>query len=79
MATLDQVTHKVENFFALRIGEKVILEFNGEVKLCMDILTPGGVKIAKDCIEFLSRHGTEDDDFRIISAEIGTPSEAMLQ
>ena len=78
MPTLDQVKQKVENFFALRIGEKVIVEFNEEVKLCMDILTPGGVKIANDCIEVLSSQGTAEDEIRVISAVIGTPSKVML-
>ncbi len=79
MVTLNSVKRKVESFFALRIGETVIVQLNGEVKLCMDILTPGGLKIANGCIEALTSQGTDEDEVRVISAAIGTPSKAMLQ
>ena len=79
MITQDQVKAKVEQAFALRIGEKVIITFNDEVKLCMDILTAGGLRIANECIDTLMKNGSETDELRIISAEIGTPSSSMLQ
>lgn len=79
MVTREQVTQKVNDAFSLRIGEKVIIVFNDEVKLCMDIMTVGGLKIANDCIDTLFRSGAEADELRIISAAIGTPSESMLQ
>jgi len=76
---MEQVKQKVDDAFALRIGEKVIIIFNDEVKLCMDIYTRGGLRIANEVIETLSRSGTEADGLRVISAEIGTSSDAMLQ
>jgi hypothetical protein len=79
MISLDQVKQKVDDAFALHIGEKVIIELNGEVRLCMDILTNGGLKLANSCIETLESQASKTDELRIISAAIGTPSESMIQ
>jgi hypothetical protein len=77
--TLDEVKQKVNNAFALRVGEKVVIEYNGEILLCMDILTTAGLKIANDCIKTMEAQATFEDDLRVVNAEIGTSLKSMLQ